>query len=158
MACVLICYLATSSFKPYALITLGYLAFFQATLSILMLLASLHIILLLRLLLLLFSLLLFLVFMATPVAYRSSQTRGWSHSCWPTSQPQPQPHQIQAPSATYTTAHGNPGSWTHWARPGIKPASSRILVKFLTCWATLAWKVIHFSHLRNFYFSLGARP
>ena len=35
-----------------------------------------------------------------------------------------------------TTAHGNTRSITHWARPGIKPASSRILVRFINCWAT----------------------
>ena len=35
--------------------------------------------------------------------------------CWPT--PQPQQHRIQAESATYTTARGNAGSLTHWARP-----------------------------------------
>ena len=39
-------------------------------------------------------------------------------------QPQPQQHRIQATSATYTPAHSNAGSWTHWARPGIKPTSS----------------------------------
>ena len=27
-------------------------------------------------------------------------------------------------------------SLAHWARAGIKPASSRILCQFLTCWAT----------------------
>ena len=30
-----------------------------------------------------------------------------------------------ATSATYITAHSNTGSWTYWARPGIKPSSSR---------------------------------
>ena len=35
-------------------------------------------------------------------------------------------------SATYTTAHSNAGSLTHWARPGIKPESSWILVRFVT--------------------------
>ena len=39
---------------------------------------------------------------------------------------------------TYATAHGNAGSLTHWVRPGIKPASSCILVRFLTHWATWA--------------------
>ena len=34
-----------------------------------------------------------------------------NRSCWPT--PQPQKCQIQAASATYTTAHGNAGSLTH---------------------------------------------
>ena len=38
--------------------------------------------------------------------------------------PQSQQHQIPAMSVTYTTAHGNPESLTHWARPGIEPASS----------------------------------
>ena len=37
-----------------------------------------------------------------------------------------------AMSATYTTAHGNPRSLTHWVRPGIKPATSWILVGFIT--------------------------
>ena len=36
--------------------------------------------------------------------------------------------QDQAASATYTTAHGNAGSLTHWTRPGIKPTSLWILV------------------------------
>ena len=31
-------------------------------------------------------------------------------------------------SLTYTVAHSNPGSLTHWVRPGIEPASSWILV------------------------------
>ena len=51
-------------------------------------------------------------------------------------EPQPLQHQIQAMSATYTTAHGNAGSSTHWARPGIEPASSWILVWFVNRWAT----------------------
>ena len=32
---------------------------------------------------------------------------------------------------TYTTAHGNNGSLTHWARPGIEPVSTWILVRFV---------------------------
>ena len=32
----------------------------------------------------------------------------------------------------YTTAHGNAGSLTHWERPGIKPATSRFLVRFVS--------------------------
>ena len=35
-------------------------------------------------------------------------------------------------SATYTIAHHNARSLTHWARPGIKPASYWILVLFVT--------------------------
>ena len=49
---------------------------------------------------------------------------------------QPQQHKIQATSMTYTTAHDNAGSLSHWAKPGIEPASSWILAGFITCWAT----------------------
>ena len=40
--------------------------------------------------------------------------------------------QIQAESATYTTAHSNAGSPTHWVRPWIEPASSWILIRFIS--------------------------
>ena len=50
--------------------------------------------------------------------------------------PQPQQCGIWAASATYTTVHGNAGSLTYWARPGIEPTCSWILVGFLTHWAT----------------------
>ena len=43
--------------------------------------------------------------------------------------------QIWATSVTYTTVHGNAGSLTHWARPGIKRVSSWILVRFVNHWA-----------------------
>ena len=43
---------------------------------------------------------------------------------------------VQVSSETYATACSNAGSLTHWARPGIKPASSWILVRFLTRWTT----------------------
>ena len=46
--------------------------------------------------------------------------------------PQSQQHGIQDRSVTYTTAHGNAGYLTHWARPGIESASSWILVRFIT--------------------------
>ena len=35
-------------------------------------------------------------------------------------------------SATYTRAHGNAGSLTHWARPGIEPTTSQFLVRFIS--------------------------
>ena len=35
-------------------------------------------------------------------------------------------------SATYTTAHGNTGSLTHFVSPGIEPVSSRMLVRFIS--------------------------
>ena len=68
-------------------------------------------------------------FRATHEAHRISQESNWSCSCWPTPQPQ---LGIWAPSATYTTAHGNARSLTHWVRPGIEPASSWILVGFVS--------------------------
>ena len=40
-------------------------------------------------------------------------------------------------SATYATSHGNARSLTHWGRPGIEPASSWILVGFVTHRATM---------------------
>ena len=46
--------------------------------------------------------------------------------------PDSQQPQIRATSTTYTTAHGNTGSLIHWVRLGIKPASSRILVGFVS--------------------------
>ena len=45
---------------------------------------------------------------------------------------QPQECHIQAASVTYTRVHGNTGSLSHWERPGIEPASSRILVGFIS--------------------------
>ena len=53
-----------------------------------------------------------------------------SCSCWPP--PQLPQHQIQATSSTYPTAHGSTRSLTHWARPGMEPASSWMLVRFVT--------------------------
>ena len=47
-------------------------------------------------------------------------------------QPQPQQHGIPATSATYTTAHGNAGSLTRWARTGMEIATSWFLVAFVS--------------------------
>ena len=77
-------------------------------------------------------------FRTSPAAYGGSQARGLinrSCSCQP--MPQPQQCQIQAGSVTYTTAHGNTGSSTHWARPGIEPATSWFLVRFVS---TAPWR------------------
>ena len=54
---------------------------------------------------------------------------GSNQSC--SCQPRPQPWQLQiwAKPVTYATAGGNARSLTHWARPGIEPASSQAL-----CW------------------------
>ena len=65
---------------------------------------------------------------------------GPNKSCWPT--PQPQQCRIQNTSVTYTTAHGNAGSLTHWARPGIEPATSWFLVGFVS--AVQWWELQYF--------------
>ena len=63
------------------------------------------------------------------------QGSNWSCSCQPT--PQPQQCSIWAVSVTNTVAHGNAGFFTLWARPGIELTSSWILIRFITCWATV---------------------
>ena len=72
----------------------------------------------------------FCLFRALPAAYRSCWGSNWSYSCWRI--PQPQQHQIGATSVTYAIACSNVKSLPHWARPGIKPTSSWILVRFST--------------------------
>ena len=58
----------------------------------------------------------------------------WSCSHSPT--PQPQQCGIQAASGIYTTAQGNARSLTQWAKPGIEPTSSQMLMGFVNHWAT----------------------
>ena len=73
----------------------------------------------------------FSLFRAAPAAYGSFHMKlNQSCSCWPI--PQPQQCGPQAAPVTYTTAHGNTGSLTHWGRPGIKPATSWFLVRFVS--------------------------
>ena len=60
----------------------------------------------------------FLLFRALPVAYGVPQLGVESELQLL------QQHRIQATSETYTIAHRNTGFLTHWARPGIEPASS----------------------------------
>ena len=79
--------------------------------------------------------------------------------------PQPQQSKIQDTSATCTTAHSNVGSLTYWERPGIEPASSRILVGFVNHWATTGTPSPAFFHfirsskyrVGSFFFFLIAR-
>ena len=78
-----------------------------------------------------FCFLFFCLFRATNAAYGISQARGWigalaaayatATAC-----------QIGVMSETYTAVHGNARSLIHWARPGIKPVSSSMLVRFIT--------------------------
>ena len=93
----------------------------------------------------------FFFFRAAPMAHGSSQARGWigataaslyqSQQCW-----------IQAVSVTYTTAHANAWSLTHWTRPGIEPLSSWILVGLVT--AEPCWQLFFFFNLLRFKFDL----
>ena len=73
----------------------------------------------------------FCLFRATPVAYGGPQARGLNQSCSSQPTPHPQQHGIPAESQTYTAAHSKAGSLTHRARPGIKPMSSWMLVRFV---------------------------
>ena len=75
----------------------------------------------------------FCLFVFSTVALSAYWGSIWSYNY--RSIPQSQQHRIQAESATYTTAHGNAGSLTHWARPGIEPATSWFLVRFINHWA-----------------------
>ena len=40
--------------------------------------------------------------------------------------------QIRAVAPGLRHSHSDMGSFTHWVRPGIEPASSRILVRFVS--------------------------
>ena len=74
----------------------------------------------------------FLIFLGPHQWHMEVPRQGPNQSCSCRPMPQPQQHGIQATSATYTTAHGNAGSLTHWARPGIEPATSWFPVGFIS--------------------------
>ena len=82
----------------------------------------------------------YLLFRPSPVAYGGSQARGLVYAT--ATAMLDLSHIFDLPHA-----YGNAGSLTHWARPGIKPASSWILVRFITTepqWALLSqciWKL-----------------
>ena len=61
---------------------------------------------------------------AAPVAYGGSQARGRIGAA------------ANPSSVCSSTAHVNARSLTHWARPGIKPATSWFPVGFVNHWAT----------------------
>ena len=63
-----------------------------------------------------------------PVAHVGSQARGLIGAEAAGVGQRPQQLGIRAESATYTTAHGNARSLTHWVRPGMEPATSWFLV------------------------------
>ena len=87
-----------------------------------------------------FFLFFFLLFRAKPTAYGCSQARGWIRAA--TASLHHSYSNLGSMSATYTTAHSNARSPTHWARPGIKPESSWTLVRFNICWAKTGIHVI----------------
>ena len=71
--------------------------------------------------------------------------------CQPTLQTQQ--CQFQATSSTYITDLGNARFLTHWAEPGIEPATSWILVKVCYHWTTTQYPPDPFSfevHLEQF--------
>ena len=76
----------------------------------------------------------FFLYILGPHPWHMEVPRLGVQSVWPL--PEPQQCQIWAASATYTTAHGHARSLTHWARPGIEPATSWFLVGFVNHWAT----------------------
>ena len=72
-----------------------------------------------------------LLFRATLGVCGGSQARGWiraTTACLCHSHSNARSESCLRP----TTAHGNAEYLTHWARPGIEPASSWILVEFIT--------------------------
>ena len=80
-----------------------------------------------------------------PQIYGSSQARSRIRAVAAGLRHSHRQRQIRDESATYTTVHCNMGSLTHWARPGIEPASSWLLVKFIFA----AWNGILKLSIRN---------
>ena len=95
-------------------------------------------------------------FRATLMVYGSSQAGSQIGAV------APQQCGIQAACVTSITAHGITGSLTHWARPGIEPTSSWILVRFVSAapWWELPQSLLnsfhHFlpSYLHSSFFAL----
>ena len=79
--------------------------------------------------------------------------QGSNQSCSHRPTPEPQQRGIRAASATYTTA----GSLTHWARPGIEPATSWFLVGFISAaprqelLCFFFWCVCDFENIKMFF-------
>ena len=96
----------------------------------------------------------FFLFWASPTAHGGSQARGWigataaglHHSHNSGSEPRLQ----------HTTAHGNTGSLTHWARPGIEPTTPWFPVRFLS--SVPQWELLNFySNNKISYYLLKVR-
>ena len=92
-------------------------------------------------------------FRAAPAAYGGSQARG---PIWATPVGLQHSHSNAGSEPhlwTYTTAHSNAGSLTHWARPGIQPATSWFPVRFVNRWATMGIPGLHFVNLSFWFLS-----
>ena len=76
------------------------------------------------------------LFRAATAAYGSSQARGWIGAPAAGLHLQPQQHRIQVTSVACAIACGKAWSLTHWARPGMEPASLWIPIGFLIHWTT----------------------
>ena len=71
----------------------------------------------------------FVFSMATSTAYGGSQARSpIAAVAYARATAMPD----QAASETYSTAHGNSRSLTHWSSPGIEPATPRFLIGFVS--------------------------
>ena len=74
-----------------------------------------------------------LFFRAAPMVYGGSQARGQIGAATAGLCHSHSNTEIRAASATYTTAQGNAGSLTHWARAGIEPTSCSMPQQELSC-------------------------
>ena len=93
----------------------------------------------------------FLLFRAAPEAYGGSQARGLIGATAAGLHHSHSKCRIRAMYA-YTAAHGNTGFLTHWAKPGIKPATSWFLVGFVSA-SPLRELLVQFSQRKKL--SLG---
>ena len=88
----------------------------------------------------------FCIFRAAPAVYGGSQAKGRTGAVAASLHHSHSNHRIQAASATYATAHSNSRSLAHWARPGIEPTSSWMLVRFVS---TEPWQELPYCSLLN---------
>ena len=91
----------------------------------------------------------FCLFRAAPSAYGASYARGQIRAAATGLHHSHSQHQIRATSTTYTIAHSNARSLTHWLRLGIEPASLWIQVRFVS--AEPQWKLLFFFFLFFFF-------
>ena len=80
---------------------------------------------------------------------------GLNQNCsrWPT--PQLQQWWIWAWFSTFTTAHSNARSLTHWERPEIEPASLWMLIRFVSTEQGRELRELHFIFYYYFFFFLN---